>query len=94
MDLFGAVDAAGQRELDVGRAARPRDEARDGAGGRRVGGVPRLEEDTDLAQRLDQDAPIEDRDVDVRQMPGCKPGIVGEVDIARPDLVTPDRRDG
>src|SRR5438552_1977629 len=62
--FLGSVYAARERELDVGRSARARDEVDGGASrGRSAVAVPGLEQDADLAQRFDEDRPVEDRDV-------------------------------
>src|SRR5262245_56954149 len=66
--FLGPVNPARQRELDVSRPARPRDEVDDGArAGRCPVSVPGLEEHADLVQRLDERCAIEERDVAWRQ---------------------------
>src|SRR5260370_13896967 len=68
MDFLGAVHAARERQLDVRRAARSRDDVDCApAPGRELAVVPGLQEHTDLAQRLHERAPIEHGHVIRRQ---------------------------
>src|SRR3989442_7706838 len=69
--LLRSVHAAGQSELDVSRAAGPRDEVNGAAPPhRRLAFMPRFQNDAELLERLDQRGAIEDRDVVERQERG------------------------